>query len=199
MQLKKRHLHGVTKLIKAGPLSQLFKKLEYIQIFVISTESRDTDKEHVHFYLSSDDKKLNRSRVRDDIKRLGDLKVTKNGQFNIDKKVKDPIQTVIYLCKEGYPDYVHGIPIADMKDATRKSYSKKVSMTTAIQNLMKQVIDGLIDAQEYTVQYRLLRIQYKKPDPNWMRQYDNACEIIKTEEIIREEVSQLESNRRLFS
>ncbi len=192
---RKYNLHGVTTMISAVLLSDYVKALPYAVAYVITTEERNTPKEHVHFYLTSDDRQLNRTRFRKEIKDHFKLEITKNGQFNIDVKVKDPIQCITYLCKEGFPEHVHCFGQAFIKKCSRNAYSKKVSMTTAIKRLQDLLVKEQLTPLEYTVEYRLCRKKYKKPDPNWTRQYENAFEQMKSDDTIREECNDYEQRK----
>lgn len=188
MHTKKYAIHGVTRLINAGQLAQYVRELEWAQAYIITTESKGEKTEHVHFLICSDSRDCNRTRFRGLLKTKFSLKITTNGELNLDVKVKDQTQCLIYLCKEGYPEYVHGYPTDFVKDCSRKSYSKKVSMTVAIKELMCLVIKGQLTPIEYVIKYRMVRIKYHHPDPYWTRQFENATEMQKTEDQIREEV-----------
>ncbi len=185
----KYSIHGITRVVQdIHELSKTFKCSE-ISAFIITREEIGTPKEHIHFFCQSDNRHCNRTWIRKLITNKFQLTITKNGQLNIDKKVKDPVQAVTYLTKVGYPEIVHNYPSAVIKKLSRNSYTKKVSMTTAIQKLLTLVVNGQLTPEEYTVEYRLTRNKYRKPDPHWQRQYLNAEEQQKTETEIRKEVS----------
>lgn len=192
---KKYNLHGVTTIINGGSLALYVSALPYVDAYVITTEAKGTPKEHVHFYLTSDSSKLNISRFRKDTKENFNLVIERNGQFNIDKKVKNPEQCIIYLCKEGFPEYVHNFPTEYMKECSRKSYSKEVSMTTAIKRLQGLLLKEQLTPLGYTIEYRLIRQKYRKPDPHWHRQYENAHELMKSSEVIIAECNAYEKQR----
>ncbi len=191
----KYSVHGISRVIPGiMELAQTLKCKE-ISAFIITREEIGTPKEHIHFFCQSDNRHCNRTWIRKLIVDKFNLKITKNGQLNLDKKVKDCVQAVTYLTKEGYPEIVHNYPSSDIKTLSRMSYSKKISMTTAIKRLLSLVSNSQLTPEEYTVEYRLCRIKYRKPDPNWQRQYLNAEEQQKTELEIRTEVSDFKNLR----
>lgn len=183
--------HGVSRLLNEVQLRDFARSKDYVQKYIITTESRDTPQQHVHFFLQGT-KSCNRTRLREEMKKEFNLTITKNGQLNIDKKVKDVDQCITYLCKEGYPTFVHGYTQQEIKQKTREAYNPKISMTKEIKVLLDQVNKGQLTPLEYTVEYRLVRNKCRKPDPYWKRQYDNAEEIQKT-------LSEIESEVRLYS
>lgn len=188
----KYQIHGVTRLLKSTLLSQYLHTVEYVQKFIVTTEKRGTDKEHVHFYLESQDRKCNIHRFRQDAKAEFKFPASlKNGDFNLDKRVKDPLQNIIYLCKEGYPEHVHGFSVAFMKECTRSSYNPNVTMTTQLKNNLELFLKGQIEMDEYLLQYRHIRCGARKPDPNWHKQYYNALEQTTSEEDKKTQIREL--------
>ncbi len=193
----KFQLHGVTRLINGVELSKYLQTVEYVEKYVVTTEMRKTKKEHVHFYLESSKKDLNISHFRKDTKEQFKFEFSKplvNGDFNLDKKVKDPQQTIIYLCKEGYPEHVHGFSVAFMKACSRASYNPKITMTTQLKTNMELFLKGQKDMAEFLLDYRFIRCGARKPDLNWHKQYWNALEQTTSEEEKKEQIQDLINN-----
>lgn len=187
----KNKFQGVQRLISGSQLRQIFASLQYVQRYIICTEDVGTDKEHVHFVVESDLNQLNLYRLRTDLKqeiqKLGKApEKYDNGMLNI-SKVEKPERMMSYIMKERV-DYVHNYDSAYIKECKKKSFLKKVSMTKAIQELKDKCYNSDITIQEYGVQYRLLRIAYKKPDPMWHKEIQRMQEMLKTEDQIKQEV-----------
>lgn len=185
----KIQFQGVSRVHDPEYLKDLFLQAPEIESFLIKTEKVDTPEQHIHFVVESNDAKLNVYRFRKKLKSNldSDIKI-KNGMLNF-SKVKDWVQMITYLQKEGSPDYVHDIQTDILKFLKERSFEKKkISMTRAILKLKQSLSIGDLDPEEYTVQYRLTRNSYRKPDPHWQKEYERALEQTKDEEQIRYEV-----------
>ena len=171
---------------------------ENIEAYIVVTEDLNKDTEHHHFVLQSNRKQLNvyrtRKHFKECIKLLGKApKDYVNGDCNI-TKVRDIIQMITYLTKQGIPQIIHNYPKSLVEQLSKHSFEKKISMTKAITALKELLYHSQIDLEEYIIRYRLLRNAYKKPDPLWYKEYTRMLELTHTEEYIRKEVRNFHSN-----
>lgn len=165
--------------------------------YVIKYEEFNSKKDydpHLHFVIESNEKNLNRYRLNkfiiDNLKKKNPEFRNQNGLFNF-SPIRDWVQMLAYLQKEGGPDVVHNYPTAVLKTLAKKSFTKKISMTSAIDELRKQLTSGELDPVSYTKEYRHLRREvYRNPDPYWQKEYLRAKEFVISREESDQEVEE---------
>lgn len=155
-------------------------------------EKADTPDEHIHI-LYETNKNVGITRFRNMLKTwyvnyYDDHDVVwKNGVLNI-AKVRDRRKMYCYLVKESNPTLVH-YKQEMFDDFKEYAYMKpEVSMTKKISQLRDEYYLKQISLQEYLVQYRLIRKQYRRPDFYWYKEADKMREYIKDDEQISSEV-----------
>jgi len=193
-----KSLQGVVRLTDEIGLATFFQKQPDVKSYILSTEKNNTkDGTHVHYLIQGTEKTLNIFNIRKRVKAYWpDVDWTTQGVFNI-SKCKNPLRLATYIQKEALTFTIHGYP-KQIRELKQFSFKKEISMTTAIQKLKDEYIYQRFEVQEYMVQYRMLRIKYRKPDPNWVKEMYKMQEQIKTETQIREEVNEAYGNHRCF-
>ncbi len=189
--IEKYQVFGNSTLIKSKQLNDFLHTLPSNKIkfkWIITTEKRGTPKEHIHWFITSSRKACNNSLLRDTFKKEFKIEEPKNGELNFVRKVENPYNSIVYLTKEGYPEFVQGFPIQYMKTASRLSYNPKISMSTAIIKLKEELITQTLTPEEYVIAYVKLRKSYKKPDIYWNKQYYVALELTRSNDDIVKEV-----------
>lgn len=165
--------------------------------YAIVCEMMDTPQEHFHFIVQSD-RKITLFGLRASIKAAHPPDIVyQNGVLNISKCLKTREQC-IYMTKEVIPQIKHGYEIGLFEKLQKYSYKKKEkSMTREVAELKELLKNDLITVIEYVVQYRLIRLKHKNPDPNWQKEAFKALGMRSDEKKIREEVEKFFSYQML--
>jgi len=111
-------------------------------------------------------------------------------------KVRSLIRMLTYLTKQGIPQLIHNYPRHFLEHLQKHSFEKKISMTVAISKLKERVYLSQIDLEEYIYMYRVIRNGYKKPDPNWYKEYDRMQELSTSEETMKIQISDFISQKK---
>lgn len=158
--------------------------------YAIVCEGMGTEDEHYHF-LAQSDKRITKHGLRKLIKDIHPHLVQddyKNGVLNISNCVNVQ-HFMVYITKEVIPQISHGYFVGMWEKLQKYSYQKKKkSMTQEIAELKDRLLHHELDVQEYVVQYRLLRLKHKNPDPHWQKEAYRAFGMRADEKQIREEV-----------
>lgn len=194
----KKQFQGVTRLIKGSAVRDVLASYPECLKYVISTEKVGEPDEHVHFIAEGDHRHFSLSRLRALLKARieAEGKTPKewiNGLLNI-SPVEKPERMMSYIMKERV-DYVHNYSKAYIKQCKKKSFLKKKSMTSAVADLKETLINGSIGLDAYILEYRILRNGYKKPDPQWFKEYDRMEEILKDEETMKKEIQKYKEQK----
>lgn len=189
-----KSLQGVIRLglTNAEVVNMIHKLDPPPSAFVVCTEDIGTDTEHTHFMIQSNNSKTNirntRKQFKEYIMKYHEApNKYQNGMLNV-SKVREPVRMLIYLSKQHIPDFIHNYPKGVIEKLSKLSYEKKTTMTQAIHLLKEQYYLSQITLEEYILKYRKLRIDYKKPDPMWRKEYDRMEELKMTDQEMEEEI-----------
>lgn len=201
----KNNLQGVVRLgLNSQQVSDMITSLNPLpDAYVVCTEDVGKPTVHTHFMIQSTSKKINIRNVRSQFKdwvennienestdiesKIKKPQIYKNGDLNI-SRVKDVVRMLIYLSKQHQPDFVHNYPVGAIEELSKLSFEKAVCMTKAISLLKEKVYLKQITVSEYILLYRQCRNAYKKPDPNWAKEFNRMYEMIKSEDTMKEEI-----------